>query len=77
MWLAVPFYVACLLIFIQILACRPAQSPTFLSVKCFSVTGLKTQRGLLSLVGNAKDTSTKIYEGSKVAFIFLAVFIHK
>jgi len=60
MWLAVPFYVACLLIFIQILACHPAQSPKFFSVKHFSVIGLKTQRGMLSLVGSAKDTSTKI-----------------
>jgi hypothetical protein len=60
MWLAMPFYVACLLIFIQILACRPAQIPTFFNVECFSVTGLKTDRGLLSLVGNAKDISTKI-----------------
>lgn len=55
MWLAMSFYVTCLLIFIQILACRPAQSPKFFNVKCFSVTGLNTQRGLLSLVGNAKD----------------------
>jgi hypothetical protein len=60
MWLAMPFYVACLLIFIQILACRLAQSQTFFNVKCFSVTGLKTHRGLLNIVGNAKDTPTKI-----------------
>lgn len=30
MWLAITFYMACLLIFIQGLACRPVQSP-----KCF------------------------------------------
>jgi len=45
MWLAISFYVACLLMFIQILVCCSAQSPKFYNVKCFLVTGLKTQKG--------------------------------
>ena len=34
-WLPIPFYVACLLIFIQVLACHLVQSPKFFNVKCF------------------------------------------
>ena len=60
MWLAIPFYVACLLIYIQILACHPAHSPKFFNVKCFMVTGLKTESSLLSPVRNVRDTATEI-----------------
>ena len=60
MWLAIPLYVACLLIFIQILACHLAHCPKFCIVKYFLVSGLKIERGFLSPVGNVRDMSTEI-----------------